>query len=191
MKWFTLKVGALAVAAALLGLVSVQETAANYPPPAGSAALSGSSTTASVGGDVVLTLTLVDSTGSPIAGKACTMYISSQPGIDATVTQDSATTDADGVITASLYAGTAPGIVQVVANCGNLFAGFSAAVAGVAAAPPQAPVEPTQITLPPTGFSPAGGSHSPDVVLALLCGGLLALSTGSALLVTGRVRSGS
>lgn len=190
MKWFTFKVVALAVVAALLGLVSVKETAANYPPPAGSATLNGSNTTASVGGDVVLTLTVVDSTGSAIAGKACEMYISSQPGTDASVAQDNAATDANGVITAVLYAGTAPGTVQVVANCGNLFAGFSTIVAGVVVSPPQAPPEPAQITLPPTGVAPAAGRLSVNTVLALLCGGLLALSAGSALrFVSSRVRS--
>jgi hypothetical protein len=191
MKWFTAKVVGLAVVAALLGLVSVQETAANYPPPAGSAELTGSSTTASVGGDVTLALTVVDSAGDPVAGKACEVYISSQPGTDASVTQDSAATDADGVITGSLYVGTALGTVQVVANCGNVFAGLSVEVIGVAA-PPQAPVEPTQITMPPTGFAPAAGTLPADIVLALLCGGLLALGAGSALrLVNSRTRSGS
>jgi len=196
MKWFSfsLKVVVLAVAAALIGSLSAKETAA-YPQPSGSATLAGSSTTVSVGGSTVLTLTVVNSAGSPVAGKSCDLYISSQPGTDAAVTQDSTATDASGVITGTLYVGTTPGTVKVTANCGTLFAGFSA-VAGTAAAP-QAPVEPGQITgqitMPPTGVGPAayGESHGLGLVIALLAGGLTMLAAGSALFLKAprRVRS--
>ena len=59
MKWFgfSLKVVVLAVVAALIGSLSVKETAA-YGQPTGSATLSGSSTTVSVGGSTELTLAL-------------------------------------------------------------------------------------------------------------------------------------
>jgi len=191
MKWFSfsLKVVVLAVAAALIGLLSAKETAA-YPQPTGSATLSGSSTTVSVGGSTVLTLTVVDSSGSPVEGKSCELYISSQPGTDASVTPDSTATDASGVITGTLYVGTTPGTVKVTANCGTLFAGFSV-VAGTAA-PPQAPLEPGRITMPPTGVGPAayGESHGLGLVIALLAGGLTTLAAGSALFLrTRRVRS--
>jgi hypothetical protein len=195
MKWFSfsLKVVVLAVAVALIGSLSAKETAA-YPQPTGSATLSGSSTTVSVGGSTELTLAVVNSAGSPIAGKTCTMYISSQPGTDASITQDSATTDAGGVITGTLYVGTTQGTVEITANCGNLFAGLSV-VAG-AAAPPQAPLEPGQITgqitMPPTGVGPAayGEHYGLGLVIALLAGGLTTLAAGSALFLKARrVRS--
>jgi hypothetical protein len=192
MKWFSLKVVALAVVALAIGSLSVKETAAQYPPPTGSASLSGSSTTASVGGDISLTLTVVDSTGSPVAGKTCTMYIYSQPGTDASVTQDSAATDAAGVITGTLYVGTTQGTVEVRVSCGDVFAAFTSVV-GVAA-PPQAPVEPGQIALPPTGVGPVAYSESSGVglIAALLVTGIVALAAGSALLPTARrVRGGS
>jgi hypothetical protein len=183
MKWFgfSLKVVVLAVVAALIGSLSVKETAA-YPAPAGSATLSGSSTSVSVGGSTELTLALVDSTGSPVAGKSCDLYISSQPGTDASVIQDSATTGADGVITGSLYVGTTRGTVEVTANCGNLFAGLSV-IAGAAVAPPQAPVEPGFIALPPTGVGPAadGETYGLGLIIALLAGGSLTLAAGSVL----------
>jgi len=191
MKWFgfSLKVVVLAVVAALIGSLSVKETAA-YPAPAGSATLSGSSTTVSVGGTAELTLTVVNSAGSPIAGKSCDLYISSQPGTDASIIQDSATTGADGVITGSLYAGTARGTVKVAANCGNLFAGLSV-IAGAVAAPPQAPVEPAQpvrIALPPTGVGPAadGETYGLGLIIALLAGGSLTLAAGSVLFLKAR-----
>jgi hypothetical protein len=195
MKWFSfsLKVVVLAVAAALIGSLSVRDAAANYPQPSGSAtltgSLSGSSTAVSVGGSTVLTLTVVDSSGNPVEGKSCELYISSQPGTDAAVTQDSTATDASGVITGTLYVGTTPGTVKVTANCGDLFAGFSV-VAGTAAAP-QAPLEPGQITMPPTGVGPAyGESHGLGLVIALLAGGLTTLAAGSALFLKARrVRS--
>jgi hypothetical protein len=198
MKWFSfsLKVVVLAVVAALIGSLSVKETAA-YEPPTGSATLSatlsGSSTTVSVGGSTVLTLTVVDSSGDPVEGKSCELYISSQPGTDAAVTQDSTATDASGVITGSLYVGTTLGTVEVTANCGNLFAGLSVVVAGAgAAAPPQAPLEPpVQVIMPPTGVGPtAYGEPYGLGVIALLAGGLTMLMAGSALFLKARrVRS--
>jgi hypothetical protein len=192
MKWFSfsLKVVALAVVAALIGSLSVKETAA-YGQPTGSATLSGSSTTVSVGGSTELTLTVVNSAGNPWAGKSCELYISSQPGTDASVTQDSATTDAQGAISGILYAGTAQGTVEITANCGNLFAGLSV-VAGAAVAPPQAPVEPGFITLPPTGVGPAadGETYGLGLVIALLAVGSLTLTAGSLLFLKARrVRS--
>jgi len=191
MKWFgfSLKVVALAVVAALIGSLSVKETAA-YGQPTGSATLSGSSTTVSVGGSTELTLTVVNSAGNPWAGKSCELYISSQPGTDASIIQDSAKTDANGVITGSLYVGTARGTVQVTANCGNLFAGLSV-VAGAAVAPPQAPVEPAQpgrIAMPPTGVGPAadGETYGLGLIIALLAGGSLTLAAGSVLFLRAR-----
>jgi hypothetical protein len=178
----------LAVVAALIGSLSVKETAA-YGQPTGSVTLSGSSTTASVGGTVALTLTVVNSAGSPWAGKSCELYISSQPGTAASVTQDSATTGEDGVITGSLYVGTALGTVEVTANCGNLFAGLSVIV-GVAA-PPQAPVglaPIAPIAMPPTGVGPAadGETYGLGLIIALLAGGSLTLAAGSVLFLRAR-----
>lgn len=191
MKWFSLKLAGLSTVAALLGLMSLHPAAANYPPPAGSATLSGSATTAPTGTDVALTLTVVDSAGSAIAGKACALYIASQPGSDASVSQSSSTTDENGVLAGSLYTGTTPGTVQVVANCGDLFAGLTVVVSG-AVAPPQAPIEPVGITLPPTGFAPAGGTPWAGIVVVMLCGGILALGAGCALRMAGaRVRDNS
>jgi len=194
MKWFgfSLKVVVLAVVAALIGSLSVKETAA-YERPTGSATLTGSSTSVSVGGTAELTLTVVNSAGNPVAGKSCELYISSQPGTDASIIQDSAKTDANGVITGSLYVGTARGTVQVTANCGNLFAGLSV-VAGAAVAPPQAPVEPAQpaqpgrIAMPPTGVGPAadGETYGLGLIIALLAGGSLTLAAGSVLFLKAR-----
>ena len=188
MKWFSfsLKVVALAVLAALIGSLSAKETAA-YPQPSGSVTLSGSSTNVSVGGTAELTLTVVNSAGNPIAGKSCELYISSQPGTDASIIQDSATTGADGVITGSLYVGTTRGTVEVTANCGNLFAGLSV-IAGAAVAPPQAPVEPGRIAMPPTGVGPAADSetYGLGLIIALLAGGSLTLAAGSVLFLRAR-----
>jgi len=194
MKWFSfsLKVVVLAVVAALIGSLSVKETAA-YEQPTGSATLTGSSTTVSVGGSTELTLTVVNSAGNPWAGKSCELYISSQPGTGASVTQGSATTDAGGVITGILHVGTTLGTVQVTANCGNLFAGLSVVVvAGAAVAPPQAPVEPGRIAMPPTGVGPAayGEPSGLGLFIALLAGGSLTLAAGSVLFLRARrVRS--
>ena len=190
MKWFSfsLKVVTLAVVAALIGSLSVKETAA-YGQPTGSATLSGSSTTVSVGGSTELTLTVVNSAGNPWAGKSCELYISSQPGTAASIIQDSATTGEDGVITGSLYVGTTLGTVEVTANCGNLFAGLSVVVvAGAAVAPPQAPVELAPIVMPPTGIGPAadGETYGLGLIIALLAGGSLTLAAGSVLFLRAR-----
>ena len=191
MKWFSfsLKVVVLAVVAALIGSLSVKETAA-YEQPTGSATLTGSSTTVSVGGTAALTLTVVNSAGNPWANKSCELYIFSQPGTDASIIpQDSTKTDANGVLTGSLYVGTTLGTVQVTAHCGNLFAGLSVVVvAGAAVAPPQAPVEPGFIALPPTGVGPAadGETYGLGLIIALLAGGLLTLAAGSVLFLRAR-----
>ena len=191
MKWFSfsLKVVALAVVAALIGSLSVKETAA-YGQPTGSATLTGSSTTVSVGGSTELTLTVVNSAGNPWAGKSCELRIFSQPGTDASIIpQDSTKTDANGVLTGSLYVGTTLGTVQVTANCGNLFAGLSVVVvAGAAVAPPQAPVELAPIAMPPTGVGPAadGETYGLGLIIALLAGGSLTLAAGSVLFLRAR-----
>ena len=186
MKWFSfsLKVVVLAVAAALIGSLSVKETAA-YPTAAGSATLSASSTTVSLGGSTKLTLTVVDAAGKPAADKACQMFVISQPGTDASVTQDSAMTDAGGVITGTLQVGTTPGPVSVKANCGDVFTGVSV-VAGAAVAPTQTPLQPAQpaqLTLPATGIGPAadGETSGLGLMIALLAGGSLTLAAGSVL----------
>jgi len=196
MKWFSLKVVALAVMAVVIGSLSVEETAAQYPPPSGAASLDGtlegSSATASLGGSVALTLTVVDTSGNPAAGKTCTLHIYSQPGTDASVTQDSTATDSAGVITGTLYVGTTAGTVEVRASCGDVFAAFSV-VAGGVAVPPQAPLEPAEITMPPTGVGPtAYESYGIGLIAALLASGMVTLAVGSALLLTAkRARGGS
>jgi hypothetical protein len=83
--------------------------------------------------------------------------------------------------------------VEVTANCGNLFAGFSVVVvAGAAVAPPQAPVELAPIAMPPTGVGPAadGEPSGLGLIITLLAGGLLTLAAGSVLFLRARrVRS--
>jgi hypothetical protein len=193
MNWFSfsVKVVVLAVAAALIGSLSVKETAA-YPPPAGSVTLTGSSTTVSVGGSTKLTVAVVNGAGSPVASKACTMSILDQPGTDASITQDSAMTDAGGVITGTLQVGTTPGIVEVRVNCGNLSAGLNVVAGAVAptqtplepAQPtPMTPAQPVQLTLPATGIGPAadGETSGLGLIIALLAGGSLTLAAGSVL----------
>jgi hypothetical protein len=199
MKWFSfsLKVVVLAVAAAVIGSLSVKETAA-YPPAAGSVTLTGSSTTVSVGGSTKLTLALVNGAGSPVAGKACTMYLLDQPGTDASITQDSAITDAGGVITGTLQVGTTPGIVEVRVNCDNLSAALNVVAGAVAKPAPipaqPAPIEPAQpapiegaqpaqLIMPATGIGPEAGGETSGLglIIALLAGGSLTLAAGSVL----------
>ena len=153
-------VGVLAVATMLIAGVFSSTALADYPPPNGSVEFEVSTTTAGFGAGVTLTLIVLDADGNPVANAACTLSITDQPGSGASVTQDSAETDANGAITGTLDVGGSEGNVVVTAVCPAgpdasqvLSASGMVAVAGTGAgesAPPPA-------SLPSTGFSPVEG----------------------------------
>ena len=178
-------VGVLAVATMLVAGVFPRTALADYPPPNGSVEFEASTTTASTRQAVTMTLIVLDAEGNPVANAACTLSITDQPGSDASVTQDSAETDANGVITGTLDVGGSLGSVVVTAICPVgpgasevLSASGTVVVSGTGgAAPPPA-------SLPSPGLSPAeGGGGTGYAQLAIAVA-----AVGGAVLVFGIVR---
>ncbi len=110
-------VGVLVATAMLLAGVFSSTALADYPPPNGSVEFEVASTAAGTGEAVVVTVIVLDADGTPVASAACAMSITGQPGSGASVAQDSPETDANGVITGTLYVGGSVGNVVVTAVC--------------------------------------------------------------------------
>ena len=126
------------IAAALVFAAYGGVASAQYPPPEGNCVLSLSSTTVPPGGSAGVTVTVRDVNGNPLANTNVTLSITKQPGAGASVTPASATTDANGMVTATVNAGTTGGVIEVTASapnvkCSGSLAAGSSAVEVVAA----------------------------------------------------------
>jgi hypothetical protein len=143
---------AVGIAAVMLGLTVWPggHARAQYPAPAGNVTVTASETTATVGGSVTISATVRDVNGDPVAERRCLLVIARQPGTDASLTPASATTDASGVVTATLEVGSSPGIIEVTITCGSV-SGNVSVVAGAATAPEQGAPPASPIELPNTG----------------------------------------
>ena len=100
--------------------VSPQTSSAQYPPPVGSITLLTSTTMADAGEDVTLTGLVRNEQGHPVANTACAFSIVSQPGDDASLGSTSGTTNAQGMATTNLNAGSTAGTIVVSIGCGEL-----------------------------------------------------------------------
>ncbi len=179
--------GLIAAAALLASAWGATAALAQYPPPTGNVTVTTSSATAPLGGTVTLTLTVKDVNGAPVANRACTLSIASQPGTGASVTPASATTNASGVVSANLSVGTTAGVVSVSANCGGVLGVASVNVGGVQTAPSSG------VGLPATGtgINSSGTSGITYVFIALAAAGvLIALSAGGVTVASKRRRRG-
>ncbi len=175
--------GVLAVVTMLLAGAFSRTALADYPPPNGSVAFEVANTTVAPGQGVALTLIVLDAAGNPVANATCTMSITGQPGSDASVTQNSAETDANGGITGSLNVGGSLGNVVVTAVCpvgpGSsevLSASGTVVVAG-AIGPASPPA-----SLPNTGMGVASGgagSWFAQLAIALAAAGAVLLASGA------------
>ena len=155
------------------GLVLAGEARAQtYPPPVGSLSIEAGSTT--TGGTSDVTATVLDESGNPVEGAEVVFRIVSQPGDDATWSDGSleitALTDANGLATAILTAGSDPGDIIIETISGAKTSQVTVAVAAAAGG------------LPPTGASPDsggdGGVATWQIVFvaigaALLAGGIV------------------
>lgn len=139
---------------------------AQYPPPTGSVTLLASDATPAVGQSVVLSVQIVDPTGTPVVGESCLFAVTQQPGTDAYVVAGPVITDAAGMAQTTLNVGSTPGLIGVEAQCGELSA-LTSVVAGAAQA----------VGLPATGDgSMASGGGSLLWLVALATGVVLALA---------------
>ncbi len=126
---------------------------------------------ATVGDSVNLTIEVLDAAGNPVANASCTFSIVSQPGDDASVGSDPATTDAAGNVTTTLNVGSTEGTIDVQADCGGITANVSV-VAG-AAEPPA--------SLPASGTGGPADGTSTGLLIAVLVAALAASLTGAGL----------
>lgn len=67
-----------------------------------------------------LTVTVIETTGAVAVDTTCIVQVYSQPGTDAGVDPMVVTTGADGEASTTLHAGSTPGAVQVIVQCGDL-----------------------------------------------------------------------
>jgi hypothetical protein len=117
------------------------------------------------GGAVDVTATVTDSAGDPLVGVPCTFTIVSAPeGSDASLAEDTATTDDQGGATVSVNVGSVPGAIEVQADCGGVASQVLA-------------VNVTEGVIgPPTGESDMAGSIAMwsilVTVVAVILGGL-------------------
>ena len=154
------------------GLILTGEARAqSYPPPVGSLSVEAASTT--TGGTSDITATVLDESGNPVEGAEVVFRIVSQPGDDATWADGSvettALTDASGIATAVLNAGSDTGSIIIETVSG--------------AKTSQVTVEVAEATsgLPPTGAIPESGD---DGVAAWQ---IVFLAVGAAVLAGGLV----
>ena len=155
------------------GLVLAGEAGAQtYPPPVGSLSVEASSATTSTGGTSDITATVLDNSGNPVEGAEVTFRIVSQPGDDARWSdgglETTGLTDASGIATAVLSAGSAPGSIIVETESGGKTSQVTVAV------------EAATSGLPPTGASPDRGGDGgvPAWQIALMAAGAAALAGG-------------
>jgi hypothetical protein len=151
---------------------------AQYPPPTGSVTLSVSTATPTVGESVVLSVQIVNPTGTPVAGASCSFAITKQPGTDAYVVAGPVTTDAAGMAETTLTVGSMPGPIDVQAQCGDLSA-LTSVVAGAAQA----------VALPATGEGSMASSGGSFPWLAVLAFGVVLALAGAGVRRAGSRRS--
>ena len=156
------------------GLILAQGARAQtYPPPVGSLSAEASSTTP--GATTNVTATVLDNTGNPVAGAQVIFRIVSQPGSDAHWAdgglETTAITDANGVATAVLMAGSEPGNIIIETLSGEKTSQVTVAVQEEAEMPIEAPT---------TGGTPAEGSGD-----GLTAWQIALLAIGAGVLVSG------
>lgn len=142
---------------------------AQYPAPVGSVVLAAGDATPGLGVAVDVTATVLDESGLPAEGVACTFRIAQQPGSGASVDPGPATTDAAGNVSISLQTGDTPGTIAVEAVCGEL----SALVSVVASAGQQG-AAPPPASLPDTGIgaNPEDGGRASWAFWGLIAAGM-------------------
>jgi len=161
------------------GLVLAQEASAqSYPPPVGSLSVEAASTTPGATTDV--TATVLDNAGNPVEGAEVIFRIVSQPGTDAHWVdgglETTAITDANGLATAVLAAGSELGNIIIETLSGEKTSQVTVAVQEEAEAPIEVPV---------TGGTPAEGSGDGLAAwqIALLAIGAGTLASGFAIMI--------
>jgi hypothetical protein len=127
---------------------------ATQPAEGGAVSVTVSDDSPEVGDSVDISVDVTDEDGNPVAGAECSFEITDQPGDDAVLEAETATTDEDGTATVGLGVGNTPGTIEVTADCGA----FGTEVLEVVVSP---------AGLPETGAGVAGGSSIGALAVAL------------------------
>lgn len=165
-----LSIAGIAAALLLVAATHVNSASAQYPPPSGNCAITVAAAQAAPGGSAAVTVTVRDVNGNPVANSPVTVTITSQPGNDASLAMNGATTDANGVLGGTLHVGSTAGSVKIGATpSGNACSAEVVVGQGQVA---------SQVNLPNTGTGPAG-NEAPSALIALL------LVAGAAVVLAG------
>jgi hypothetical protein len=112
-------------------LPALEARAQTYPPPVGSLSVEAAAT--EPGGTTDVLATVLDNDGDPVEGADVLFTIVSQPGDDARwdngELETTETTEADGVATAVLHAGSEPGSIIIETVSGGTTSQVTVAVA--------------------------------------------------------------
>jgi len=141
-------VGFSVLAAFLFAMVVSRGASAQYPPADGSVTATAANGNPTVNSETEITARVLDISGNAVAGVSCTFAIVNEPGTDAAIGSKSTTrvTNAQGIATAVLKAGSTPGLIAVRVTCGTLQSQVLAL-----ARTPLPPAAPVEISGPSTG----------------------------------------
>jgi hypothetical protein len=165
--------GVMATAVALAMATHGSGVSAQYPPPAGSCAITTSATTTEPHGSVDVTVSVIDGNGQPVPGVATDLAISHQPGGDASLSGNAPATNGLGVVKGALDAGSTGGVIGLSAHTASVSCGGSVIVGqGETLA---------AVALPDTGDGTDSGGDSPAVFVTFLLGAISVVGVASAI----------
>ena len=158
------------VAGTVIMALGAGAASAQYPPPTGACELRTSATAAASGDQVAITVTVLDTSGNPVAGQPVGLAITSQPG-GASLSNDGGMTDAAGHVDSTLTLGSEVGTVRLAATADTVACSGSVGV-GMGAVD-------SGITFPDTG----SGGNGTGSTFGML--GTLLLELGAVAVVAG------
>ncbi len=158
------------VAGTVILALGAGAASAQYPPPTGACELRTSATAAQAGGSVAITVTVLDTSGKPVAGQAVSLAIADQPG-GATLSNAGGTTNSAGQVASTLALGSKVGSVRLTATAATVSCSGAVAAGAGAVAP--------SIVFPDTGTGGGETGSTFGMVATLL------LELGAVVLVAG------
>jgi hypothetical protein len=165
--------GLMAAAVALAVAWPSGSVSAQYPPPAGNCVITTSATTTEPGGNVGVSVTVLDINGKPVPGIPTDLLISHQPGGDASLTGNASATDGQGVVKGTLGAGSTSGVIGLRARTADVFCAGSVVVGNGAVL--------AEVALPDTGSGTGSDGDSPAVFAVFLLGAIGVVGVTSAM----------
>lgn len=166
-----LSIAGIASAAVLL-VATYGSASAQYPPPNGNCVVTVGSARVDAGASASVQIVVRDVNGKPVPNAPVTVVVTKQPGSDASVTLNSSTTDANGVLTGTVKVGSKAGVVEISATPQGI-ACSAQVVAGQGAVAPE-------VALPSTGTGAGGDGGASGMLVLLVAAGLGVVAAGAA-----------